>query len=250
MVGFRDNISMRQLQLFTTAELGRMRDRTASRNHSPERDEFRRLHAHHRAWGLVQRHGRRLRHLRNSSCAPRPARTPENGRQDGGQARAAAPAPAPAPAPAVAPAPAPAPAPAVAPAPAPAPAPAVAPAPAPAVASAVVPAPAVVPTSVLLEQRQHSSPAAFEQRRAPARNQPARNQNVSASQKPAPPATTHRPRGATCPAQPPAASPRRGRHSPRSRQAPARGHIRSGQTRAGIVATGDIVRIRPLCRGP
>ena len=86
MAVLRDNSSMRQLQFFTTAELGRMRDRTASRNHSPERDEFRRLHAHHRAWGLVQRHGRRLHHLRTSSCTPRPARTPEHGRQDGDQA--------------------------------------------------------------------------------------------------------------------------------------------------------------------
>ena len=82
MEGFRDNSSMRQLQFFTTAELGRMRDRTASRNHSPEGDEFRRIHAHHRAWGLVQRHGRRLRHLRNNSCTPRPTLARENGRQD------------------------------------------------------------------------------------------------------------------------------------------------------------------------
>jgi hypothetical protein len=87
MVGFRDNISMRQLQFFTTAELGRMRDRTAARNHSPERDEFRRLHAHRRAWGLAQRHGRRLRQLRTSSCAPRPAHPPENARQDGAPTR-------------------------------------------------------------------------------------------------------------------------------------------------------------------
>jgi hypothetical protein len=42
---------MRQLQLFTSAELGRMRDRTASRNYSPEKDEFRREHERHRAWG-------------------------------------------------------------------------------------------------------------------------------------------------------------------------------------------------------
>jgi hypothetical protein len=147
---------MRQLQFFTTAELGRMRDRTASHNHSPERDEFRRLHARRRDWGLVQRHGRRLRHLRTSSCTSRPARTPEHGRQDGGQA----------PAPAV-----------VA---------------TPAVVPALAPASAVVPASVPAEQWKCSTPAACEQRRSPARNQPTRNQpardqHVSASQKPAPP---------------------------------------------------------------
>jgi hypothetical protein len=47
---------MRQLQLFTSAELAQMRDRTASRNYSPERDEFRRQHERHRAWGLARRH--------------------------------------------------------------------------------------------------------------------------------------------------------------------------------------------------
>jgi hypothetical protein len=42
---------MRQLQLFASAELAQMRDRTASRNYSPERDEFRREHERHRNWG-------------------------------------------------------------------------------------------------------------------------------------------------------------------------------------------------------
>jgi hypothetical protein len=88
---------MRQLQLFTSAELAGMRDRTASRSYSPERDQFRREHERHRAWGLIQRHGQRVRHLRNSACAPRSATTPEHHRQDH--------APAPAPAPAQAPAP-------------------------------------------------------------------------------------------------------------------------------------------------
>lgn len=46
-----------------------MRDRTASPNYSPARDEFRREHERHRAWGLMQRHGQRLRRLRNGSCA-------------------------------------------------------------------------------------------------------------------------------------------------------------------------------------
>jgi hypothetical protein len=54
---------MRQLQLFTTAELAAMRDRRASRRYSPEAEEFRRDHARHRKWGLAQRHARRLRRL-------------------------------------------------------------------------------------------------------------------------------------------------------------------------------------------
>jgi hypothetical protein len=58
---------MRQLQLFTTAELAAMRDRTASRNHSPGRDQFRREHARHRAWGLTRRHTERLRRIRDAS---------------------------------------------------------------------------------------------------------------------------------------------------------------------------------------
>jgi hypothetical protein len=41
---------MRQLQLFTSAAIVQMRDRTASRNYSAERDEFRREHERHRAW--------------------------------------------------------------------------------------------------------------------------------------------------------------------------------------------------------
>jgi hypothetical protein len=70
---------MRQLQLFTPAALAEMRDRTASRNHSPAGDEFRREHERHRAWGLIQRHGQRLRRLRGSSCAP-PAASPHESR--------------------------------------------------------------------------------------------------------------------------------------------------------------------------
>ena len=108
MAGMRNNNPMRQFQLFTTAELARMRDRTASRNYSPERDEFRREHERHRAWGLGQRHHQRLRHLRKSSCAPRPATMPQNRRPDHRQAPVPAPTSALTPAPALAPAPAPA----------------------------------------------------------------------------------------------------------------------------------------------
>ncbi|MET8154002.1 hypothetical protein, partial [Actinoplanes sp. NPDC005259] len=54
-----------QLQFFSRGELAAMRDRTASRNYSPERDQFRRDHERHRRWGLTQRHARRLRQLRD-----------------------------------------------------------------------------------------------------------------------------------------------------------------------------------------
>src|SRR5512138_3112700 len=59
----RDNNEVRQLQFFTTAQLAKMRDRTKSRNYSPEKDTFRREHARHRDWGLTQRHARKLRRL-------------------------------------------------------------------------------------------------------------------------------------------------------------------------------------------
>jgi hypothetical protein len=66
---------MRQLQLFTTAELAKMRDRTASRNYSPDRDEFRRVNERQRAWGKAQGHGERLRRQRASLRDPRTATT-------------------------------------------------------------------------------------------------------------------------------------------------------------------------------
>jgi hypothetical protein len=56
-----------QLQLFTRAELTAMRDRTKSRSYSPEADEFRRVHERHRAWGLQQRHARKLRRLQGTA---------------------------------------------------------------------------------------------------------------------------------------------------------------------------------------
>jgi hypothetical protein len=85
--GTRDNNRMRQLQFFTTAELAGMRDRTASRNHSPGRDKFRREHERHRAWGLTRRHAERLRHARNNPRHPpathttAPPRTPAQPQQ-------------------------------------------------------------------------------------------------------------------------------------------------------------------------
>src|ERR1700750_869630 len=110
---------MRQLQLFSTAELARMRARTASRSYSPEAEEFRRNHERHRAWGLVRRHAERMRRLREAhlaALAPGPIAAPV-----GAAAVVAAPAPATARARAAAPGPASARAAAPAPAPAPAP---------------------------------------------------------------------------------------------------------------------------------
>lgn len=73
----------RQLQLFSTAELAVMRDRTASRNYSPGCDEFRREHLRHRAWGLKRRHAERLHRRRDSA-----ERTPSG---DGGHSERQAP---------------------------------------------------------------------------------------------------------------------------------------------------------------
>jgi hypothetical protein len=95
IAGSRDNQSMRQLQLFTPAELAGMRDRTASRRYSPEHDTFRREHQRHRAWGLTQRHGERLRRLRTGPCAAAAANTPENRRQIPSQDPSPSPSPAP-----------------------------------------------------------------------------------------------------------------------------------------------------------
>ena len=55
---------MPQLEFFARSQLASWRDRTASRNYSAERDQFRRDHARHRDWGLRQRHGRRSMYLR------------------------------------------------------------------------------------------------------------------------------------------------------------------------------------------
>src|SRR4051812_7977388 len=64
---------MRQLQLFTTAQLATMRDRTASRNYSEKAEKFRRDHERRRRWGLIQRHAERLRRLRGEADAGQPA---------------------------------------------------------------------------------------------------------------------------------------------------------------------------------
>ena len=59
---------MRQLQLFTSAQLATMRDRRAARNYSAEAEQFRRDHERHRAWGLARRHAERLRRVRGGAC--------------------------------------------------------------------------------------------------------------------------------------------------------------------------------------
>ncbi|MCW2143603.1 hypothetical protein BXY51_008200 [Actinoplanes cyaneus] len=56
----RDNQMVAQMSLFSRAEVAGMRDRTLARNYSAEREEFRREHERHRAWGLRQRHARKL----------------------------------------------------------------------------------------------------------------------------------------------------------------------------------------------
>ncbi|UQU66913.1 hypothetical protein COUCH_11840 [Couchioplanes caeruleus] len=64
---------MRQLELFSTAELTVMRDRTASRRYCAAREEFRREHARRRMWGLARRHAAKLRRLHEDRGADRPA---------------------------------------------------------------------------------------------------------------------------------------------------------------------------------
>jgi hypothetical protein len=146
---------MRQLQLFTSAELAGMRDRTAARNYSPEGEEFRREHERHRAWGLIQRHNERLRRLRRNSSVSAAStqgdHRPETARKGGDQPVSPPDRPAQTPTPASVPAPSPN--------PAPTPAPAATPTPnsAPNAALAATPAPAlvtsVVPTLVWARSR-------------------------------------------------------------------------------------------------
>jgi hypothetical protein len=63
--GMMDHMRQRQLQFFTPSELAKMRDPAKSRDYSPERDEFRRIHERRRAWGKAQRHSQRWRQLRD-----------------------------------------------------------------------------------------------------------------------------------------------------------------------------------------
>ena len=65
----------RQLSLFSAGEVAALRDRTRSRNYCPERDEVRRAHERHRAWGKARRHAERLRQLQDRPRHSRPAGT-------------------------------------------------------------------------------------------------------------------------------------------------------------------------------
>ena len=56
-----------QLSLFTRPATAAMRDRTKTRNYSPEKEEFRRDHARRRRWGLARRHAQKL--CRTHGCS-------------------------------------------------------------------------------------------------------------------------------------------------------------------------------------
>ena len=58
------------MSLFDRATTTAMRDRTKSRNYSPERDEFRRDHERRRYWGLKRRHAEKLRQLHGDPAPP------------------------------------------------------------------------------------------------------------------------------------------------------------------------------------
>jgi hypothetical protein len=60
----RENQCMGQGSLFSRSEIAGMRDRTRSRKYSAARDDFRREHERHRAWGLQRRHAEKLRRIR------------------------------------------------------------------------------------------------------------------------------------------------------------------------------------------
>jgi hypothetical protein len=55
--------------LFTAAETASMRDSTQRRNYSAEAERFRREQVGRRAWGLTQRHARKMRRLHGSVAA-------------------------------------------------------------------------------------------------------------------------------------------------------------------------------------
>jgi hypothetical protein len=65
----RDNCRVGQISLFTVAQTVSMRDSTKRRNYSAEAERFRREQAGRRAWGLTQRHARKMRRLHGSVAA-------------------------------------------------------------------------------------------------------------------------------------------------------------------------------------
>ncbi|MBB3097992.1 hypothetical protein FHR83_005677 [Actinoplanes campanulatus] len=62
-IGSRKNSVMGQGSLFSRAQTAEMRDPSKARNHSPEREEFRRMQQRRRAFGLERRHAEKLRRL-------------------------------------------------------------------------------------------------------------------------------------------------------------------------------------------
>jgi hypothetical protein len=68
-VASRDNCRVGQISLFTVAETASMRDITKRRNYSAEAERFRREQAGRRAWGLTQRHARKMSRLHGSVAA-------------------------------------------------------------------------------------------------------------------------------------------------------------------------------------
>ncbi|MBB4750087.1 hypothetical protein BJ964_004248 [Actinoplanes lobatus] len=72
-IGVRKNSFMRQGSLFSRAHIAEMRDPAKARNHSPEREEFRRAQQRRRVFGLERRHAEKLRRLRrDGATAPAP----------------------------------------------------------------------------------------------------------------------------------------------------------------------------------
>ncbi|GIE94523.1 hypothetical protein [Paractinoplanes rishiriensis] len=68
---------MAQLSFFSPAELAAMRDRTKARNHSPERDAFRRAQQRGRDHGKAQRHAARIYRDFQQSCDGKAPQIPD-----------------------------------------------------------------------------------------------------------------------------------------------------------------------------
>lgn len=67
---------MGQLEIFTSAQISGMRDRTRAPNYSPERERFRREQARRREVGLARRHAQKLYHLWHHDADPEPPGLP------------------------------------------------------------------------------------------------------------------------------------------------------------------------------
>ena len=80
---------MSQLSLFSPSDLAEMRDRTRSRNYSPESEAFRRVQQRRRDHGKAQRHAARIYRDFQQSCddeipqiPAQPIRRPRTDRYD------------------------------------------------------------------------------------------------------------------------------------------------------------------------